>query len=130
VEAVWSIFEDLLADHLIMRRRSHKSGIDEDSVIEEDNEEEDEDADVEVDDSWSIPLALKKRASCERPLKRARLDSSGSADSAAENVEVEDAGVYWVVNYTQFLRHFRNGWIVDHVTQKLDRTAGHVVKVR
>ena len=36
---------------------------------------------------------------------------------------------YWVVNYTQFLRHFRNNWIVEHIAHKLNKQSGEITKV-
>eukprot|EP00729_Bicosta_minor_P001654 gene1654-30859_t len=133
-EQVRRIFEDLLADHLVTVRLSPTSGAAQDTVVVT----TESGATIEpftIPAEYEAPAGKRPRqASAEAAggsrmggSKRSRLNS-GSAVAADADARPATSDVYWVLNYRQFMRHFRNEWVIEHITKKIDRTAGDIVK--
>lgn len=66
--------------------------------------------------------------------KKGRMDGAGpgedgeDGEAAKDESSEPDAKIYWVANYRQCHRHFRNNWIVDFMTQKLGAKAAGITK--
>ncbi|XP_072166937.1 DNA-directed RNA polymerase III subunit RPC3-like [Diadema setosum] len=57
--------------------------------------------------------------------KRARSSSTSSADG--KELPPDD-GIFWQVNFERFHRYFRDQDIISAITQRIDKTAGEVVR--
>jgi hypothetical protein len=109
--SVNGIFEDLLADHLVTLRMSPSSGVVQDSLSTAGEDG--------MLDPFAIPIPQpgKRKAEGESDIpdragggKRQKLNSGDAVDSGYSS----EVTHYWVVNYRQFMRHFRNDWIVEY----------------
>ena len=128
-DQVRRIFEDLLADHLVTIRLSATSGTQEDVVSIQT-------AGGVTLDPFAIPEEEEEESAGKRSrsdgggggAKRARLNSGATAAAADVDGRPSSTDVYWVINYRQFMRHFRNEWVIEHIITKIDRTAGDIVK--
>lgn len=60
--------------------------------------------------------------------KRAALDDYGTIDKDDEEQVEVDEKIFFAVNYDKFNMVFRNDSIVDFATERINRTAGEIVK--
>jgi DNA-directed RNA polymerase III subunit RPC3 len=84
----------------------------------------------QLDSEYSDELVGMKRKALD-PLeyqrKRAAIDEYGIEEEEEEQIEVDEK-VYFSVNYDKFNMVFRNDAIVDFATERINRTAGEIVK--
>ncbi|KAI9475417.1 MAG: RNA polymerase III subunit RPC82-domain-containing protein [Benjaminiella poitrasii] len=92
-------------------------------------------AQVDAEYSTAETIGMKRKALDPHDFqrKRAALDDFGSMldteDENDENQGVEiDESVFFAVNYDKFNMIFRNDSIVDFATERINRTAGEIIK--
>ncbi|KAI8989255.1 RNA polymerase III subunit RPC82-domain-containing protein [Pilobolus umbonatus] len=82
---------------------------------------------AEYDNIETIGIKRKAIDPLEYQRKRSAYDYNG--DSNIENDEIEvDEKVFFTINYDQFNILFRNESVVDYATERINRTAGQVIK--
>lgn len=60
--------------------------------------------------------------------KRAAIDEYGTGEDEEEEQAEVDEKVFFAINYDKFNMVFRNDSIVDFATERINRTAGEIVK--
>lgn len=86
-------------------------------------------AQVESEYSTSETIGMKRKAvdPMDYQRKRAALDEYSLVDETEDQVEIDEK-VFFAVNYDKFNMIFRNDSIVDFAVERINRTAGDIIK--
>ncbi|KAI7866936.1 RNA polymerase III subunit RPC82-domain-containing protein [Mucor mucedo] len=83
--------------------------------------------DAEYASSETIGVKRKALDPHDYQRKRAAIDEFGDYEEEEETIEVDEK-IFFSVNYDKFNMVFRNDSIVDFATERINRTAGEIVK--
>lgn len=88
-------------------------------------------AKAQIDAEYSSEETIGMKRKALDPLdfqrKRAAFDDFADDDDEAEQIEVDER-IFFAINYDKFNMVFRNDSIVDFATERINRTAGEIVK--
>lgn len=83
--------------------------------------------DAEYTSSDTIGMKRKALDPLDYQRKRAAIDEFGEYEEEEEQIEIDEK-IFFSVNYDKFNMVFRNDAIVDFATERVNRSAGEIVK--
>lgn len=83
--------------------------------------------DAEYSSEETIGMKRKVLDPLDYQRKRAAIDEFGEEEDETEQIEVDEK-IFFAINYDKFNMVFRNDSIVDFATERINRTAGEIVK--
>lgn len=88
-------------------------------------------AKAQIEAEYSSPDIIGVKRKALDPLdyqrKRAAIDEFGNYEEEEEQIEIDEK-VFFSINYDKFNMVFRNDSIVDFATERINRSAGEIVK--